>query len=162
MSKEYYWRTGRSCIFKNFIHLVFVPKYQQNVFSKIMLKRLFEIFLETCDQMDVELLEFEGDNDHVHLMVCCPPKLAVSNLVSKLKGKSSYVLRREFWSEIKKKLWNNHFWSPSYCMVSCGGASLEIIKQYINNQKIPSSQNQINQSKKFAGKKRDKNKYWLA
>ena len=127
-----------------------------------MLKRLYEIFLETCDQMDVELLEFGGDNDHVHLMVCCPPKLAVSNLVSKLKGKSSYVLRREFWTEIKEKLWNNHFWSPSYCMVSCGGASLEIVKQYINNQKMPSNQNQIKQSIKFAGRKRDKNKNWLA
>jgi len=162
MSEEYYWRTGRNCVCKNFIHLVFVPKYRQNVFNKIMLKRLYEIFLKTCDQMDVELLEVGGDNDHVHLMVCCPPKLAVSNLVSKLKGKSSYVLRREFWTEIKEKLWNNHFWSPSYCMVSCSGASLEIVKQYINNQKIPSNQNQIKQSIKFAGRKRDKNKNWLA
>ena len=161
MSKQFYWRTGRSCIFKNFIYLVFVPKYRQNVFTKSMLKRLNEIFL-TCKQMDVELLEFAGDNDHVHLMVCCPPKLAISNLVSKLKGKSSYVLRREFWQQIKNKLWKNHFWSPSYCMVSCGGAPLEIVKKYINNQKIPCNQKQIDQSKKFAGRKRDKNKNWLA
>jgi len=162
MSKEFSWRTGRSCVFKNFIHLVFVPKYRQNVFTKIMLNRLRDIFLETCDQMDVELLEFSGDNDHVHLMVCCPPKLAISNLVSKLKGKSSYILRREFWHQIKKKLWNNHFWSPSYCMVSCGGAPLEIVKQYIIAQKQPCNENKIKQSNKFAGRKRDKNKNWLA
>ncbi|KKM58846.1 hypothetical protein LCGC14_1548780 [marine sediment metagenome] len=162
MSKEFSWRTGRSCVFKNFIHLVFVPKYRQNVFTKIMLNRLHDIFSETCDQMNVQLLEFGGDSDHVHLMVCCPPKLAISNLVSKLKGKSSYILRREFWDQIKKKLWKNHFWSSSYCMVSCGGAPLEIVKQYIIDQKKPCNEKQIKQSKKFTGRKRDKNKNWLA
>ena len=162
MAKEFYWRTGRSCVFKNFIHLVFVPKYRKDVFTQAMLTRLHEIFSETCAQMDVELLEFGGNNDHIHLMVCCPPKLAISNLVSKLKGKSSYILRREFWHQIKKKLWKNHFWSPSYCMVSCGGTPLEIIKKYIVDQKRPSNEHQITQSKKFTGRKRDKNKNWLA
>lgn len=67
-----------------------------------------ELFSETCKQMDVELIEFGGEDDHVHLMVCCPPKLAIAHLVSKLKGKSSYFLRKELWPELKKKLWGNH------------------------------------------------------
>ena len=127
-----------------------------------MLDRLHAIFLETCQQMEVELLEFGGEDDHVHLMLCCPPKVAIANLVGKLKGKSSYLLRREFWSEIKDKLWGGHFWSPSYCVVSCGGVPLEIVKQYIVDQRRPSDNRQIMHSLKFTGKKRDKTKKWLA
>lgn len=139
MKKEFSWRTGRSCVFKNFVHLVFVTKYRRNVFTNSMLNRLEQIFSETCLQMGGELLEFGGEDDHVHLMICCPPKLAISNLVSKLKGKSSYFLRREFWSQIKDKLWGKHFWSSSYCVVSCGGAPLEIVKQYVAEQRRPSA-----------------------
>src|SRR3989339_1507695 len=162
MSKEYIWRTGRSCVFKNHIHLVFVTKYRRSVFTPTMLNSLKTIFEETCKQMDAELLEFNGEEDHVHLMVSCPPKLAVANLVGKLKGKSSYFLRKEFWSKIKNKLWEDHFWSPSYCVVSCGGAPLEIIKEYIVNQRAPTQQKHINQSKRFRNKKRDANMNWPA
>lgn len=95
-------------------------------------------------------------------MVCCPPKLAIANLVGKLKGKSSYVLRREFWPQIKNKLWKNRFWSPSYCVVSCGGAPLEIVKKYIEEQGQPVSEKSIKQSQRYTGKKRDKDKNWLA
>ncbi len=96
-----------------------------------MLERLQALFDETCQQMDVELIAFGGEDDHVHLMVCCPPKLAVSNLVGKLKGKSSYFLRQEYWLQIKSKLWGVHLWSPSYCLVSCDGAPLDVVSKYI-------------------------------
>lgn len=150
----YEWRTGRSCIYKNHIHLVFVTKYRRDVFTLEMLDRLNEIFDETCKQMDCELLEFSGEHDHVHLMIAIHPKVAVANLVGKLKGKSSYVLRREFWGTIKKKLWGTHFWSPSYCVVSCGGASLDTVKTYIKNQRKPPSEKQVKQSKAISNKTR--------
>ena len=161
MKKEVDWRTGRSCVFRNFIHLVFVTKYRRNALNAAMLNRLKEIFSETCTQMEAELLEFNGEDDHVHLMIVCPPKLAVASLVGKLKGKSSYVLRREFWDNIKNKLWGEHFWSPSYCLVSCGGAPIEIVEEYIKNQREPSEEKSINQSLRYAGRKRDKNKNWV-
>jgi putative transposase len=85
------------------------------------------------------------------MMVAVHPKIAISNVVGKLKGKSSYVLRREYWSVIKKKLWGNHFWSPSYCVVSCGGASLDVVKAYIQNQNKPPSEKQVKQSKAISG-----------
>jgi putative transposase len=162
MENDFSWRTGRSCVFKNFVHLIFVTKYRKHVFTIPMLNRLHAIVLETCQQMKVELLEFGGEDDHIHLMVCCPPKMAIANLVGKLKGKSSYLLRQEFWIEIKDKLWGGHFWSPSYCVVSCGGAPLEIVKQYIADQRRPADNRQIMHSRKFTGKKRDKSKKWLA
>lgn len=147
----YEWRTGRSCVYKNNVHLVFVTKYRRDVFTLTMLNSLQKIFLETCQQMDCELLEFGGEHDHVHMMVAVHPKIALANLVGKLKGKSSYLLRREYWRDIKKKLWGTHFWSPSYCVVSCGGASLEVVKAYIKNQRKPPTEKQVKQSKAISG-----------
>lgn len=112
-----------------------------------MLVRVNEIMKETCLQMDCELLEFGGEDNHIHLMVSAHPKIAVSNLVGKLKGKSSYMIRREYWERIKPMLWGKHFWSPSYCVVSCGGASLDVVKQYINSQNEPPSDKAVKTSK---------------
>lgn len=148
----YEWRTGRSCVFKNNVHLVFVTKYRRDVCTQNMLDRLKAICNETCIQMDCELLEFGGEHDHIHLMVAVNPKVAISHLVGKLKGKSSYLLRSDYWGTIKKKLWGNHFWSPSYCVVSCGGASLDVVKAYIKNQRKPPSEKQVKQSKAISSR----------
>ncbi len=136
-SLAYDWRLGRTCVFQNHLHLVFVTKYRREVLTDLMLVRLHELMTQTCLQLDCELLEFNGEHDHVHLLVSVHPKVAISTLVGKLKGKSAYFLRREFWPDIKPKLWGNHFWSPSYCAVSCGGAPLEIVRRYIDHQRRP-------------------------
>jgi putative transposase len=85
-------------------------------------------------------------------MISVTPKTSISNLIGKLKGKSSYFIRKEFWDLVKKKLWGKHFWSPSYCVVSCGGAPLEIVKAYVENQRTPPSSLQIDRSKRFTNK----------
>ena len=74
-----------------------------------MLDRLGIVLSETCDQMDCALLEFGGEDDHVHLMVSVHPKLAVANLVGKLQGKSSYILRKEYWHKSKTSFGENTF-----------------------------------------------------
>jgi putative transposase len=71
------------------------------------------------------------------LIVTVHPRLAVANLVGKLKGKSSYVLRRDHFPAIHKWLWCDHFWNPSYCVVSTGGASLDVVAEYVRNQNRP-------------------------
>lgn len=152
----YEWRTGRSCIYKNQIHLVFVTKYRRDVLTLEMGETLQEVFVETCAQMDCELMEYGFEDDHVHLMVQAHPKLAISNLVGKLKGKSSYVLRRQYWNQVKKKLWGKTFWSPSYCVVSCGGGSIEQVKAYIDNQRKSPSEKAVKQSKAIARRQRVK------
>ena len=144
----YEWRTGRSCVYKNHVHLVFVTKYRRDVFTDEILNKIKDIFTQTCEQMDVELIEFGGEDDHVHILVNVPPKLAIANFVGKLKGKSSYFLRREHWAHLKKKLWGKHLWSPSYCCVSSGGASLDIVKQYITNQRKAPTERQLRHTKK--------------
>ena len=139
MTEQYPWRTGRSCVYRLHYHLVFVTKYRRDVLTNAILNDLKSVMVETCQQMGGECLEFNGEDDHIHIMVVIPPKISLSILIGKLKGKSAYVIRRKYWMEVKRKLWRRHFWSPSYCAVSCGGAPLEIVKKYIENQRRPTS-----------------------
>ena len=129
-------RTGRHCVFNMHVHLVFVTKYRKDVFTKPMLDAMEGMFKKVCLDFEAELTEFNGEDDHVHLLINYPPKVAVSNLVNSLKGVSSRHLRKDF-PEIKNKLWGGSLWSPSYFASSCGGAPLEIIKQYIEQQQTP-------------------------
>jgi putative transposase len=102
-----------------------------------MLTRCEEIMREVCEGFGAELREFNGETDHVHLLVQYPPNVALSRLVNSLKGVSSRRLRQEFAAHIRRDLWGEHFWSPSYFAGSCGGAPLSIIKNYIEQQRRP-------------------------
>lgn len=130
MSNSQEIRTGRHCVFNMHVHLVFVAKYRRDVFSKDMLLTMQEVFGRVCIDFKAELVEFDGEHDHVHLLVNYPPKVAISSLVNSLKGASSRILRKKH-PEIRNKLWGNALWSPSYFASSCGGAPIGIIKQYI-------------------------------
>ena len=130
-------RSGRHCVFNLHIHLVFVTKYRRGVFTKNILESLRPIFESICKDFSAELIEFDGEDDHVHLLINYPPKIAVSSLVNSLKGVSSRMIRRMNYPEIKKKLWGGSLWSPSYFAASCGGAPISIIRQYIEQQRTP-------------------------
>ena len=88
-----------------------------------------------CRDLGCELLEVDGEADHLHLLVLYPPNLSVSRLVHRLKGASAQHVRALGLPEVRSKLWGASFWSPSYCAVSCGGASLATIKRYIQDQR---------------------------
>lgn len=103
-----------------------------------MLNRLKVIFSETCLKFESTLEEFDGERDHVHLMIHYPPKLALSKLVNSLKGVSSRYLRKEFQKELNQYYWKGVLWSPSYFAGSCGGAPLSIVRQYIQKQNTSS------------------------
>ncbi len=130
-------RRGRTCVFLIHVHLVFVTKYRRRVFTKPILNELRTVFSSVCSDFEASLIEFEGEDDHVHLLVEYPPKVAVSKLVNSLKGVSSRHLRKRAYPSIQRALWGNHLWSPSYFAGACGGASLSVIRQYIEQQKTP-------------------------
>jgi len=132
-------RKGRHCIFLMHVHLVFVTKYRKSVFTKTILNELKEIFSHVCEKSEAELVEFEGEEDHVHLLVNYPPKVQISKLVNSLKAASSRLVQKKNYPSIQKALWGRHLWSPSYFAGSCGGAPLEKVKQYIQNQSSPES-----------------------
>ena len=130
-------RTGRHVVSNLHAHLVFVTKYRKAVFSRAMLNRMQEIFSAVCQDFESELIEFDGEKDHVHLMIQYPPKISLSKLVNSLKGVSSRYLRQEFTTKLEKYYWKGVLWSPSYFASSCGGAPIEIIRQYIQSQCTP-------------------------
>ena len=129
-------RRGRHVVYNLHVHLVFVAKYRKKVFTKEILDDMQVIFEKVCSKFEAQLVEFDGESDHVHLLVIYPPKVAISSLVNSLKGASSRILRTKH-PEIKSKLWGNALWSPSYFAASCGGAPIGIIKQYIQQQQTP-------------------------
>ncbi len=118
-------------------HLVFVTKYRHKVFNDKHLTRMEEIMRAVCEDFESELAEFNGENNHVHLLVNFPPKVAVSKLVNSLKGVSSRRLRQEY-PELVRHYWQaQRLWSGSYFAGSVGGAPLSIVKQYIEQQNRP-------------------------
>jgi putative transposase len=130
-------RKGRHCIFLLHVHLVFVTKYRRKVFTKEILSDLESIFSKICNDFEAKLVEFEGGYDHVHLLLNYPPKVAVSKLVNSLKGASSQVIRKKGYPSIQKALWGENLLSRSYFAGSCGGAPIEVIRQYIEQQQTP-------------------------
>ena len=130
-------RHGRHCVFLMHVYLVFVTKYRREVFTKAILDDLRAIFASVCIDFESELVEFDGEDDHVHLLVNYPPKVSVSSLVNSLKGVSGRMIRRKQYPSIRKKLWGGTLWSPSYFAGSCGGAPIAVIRQYIEQQQTP-------------------------
>ncbi|MGW1727772.1 IS200/IS605 family transposase [Streptomyces sp. NPDC002306] len=118
-------------------HLVFVTKYRRDVFDDAMLKRCEEIMREMCGSFETELREFNGEADHVHLLVHYPPKVALSKLINSLKGVSSRYLRAEYTGRINRTGMGSVFWSRSSFAGSYGGAPPTVIRQYIEGQKRP-------------------------
>jgi putative transposase len=126
-------RAGRHVVFNLHAHLVFVTKYRKKVLTKEILADMKSIFEKISDQHQVILKEFNGEQDHVHMLVHYPPKISLSKLVNSLKGVSSRRLRQN-WPELEKKYYQGVLWSPSYFAGSCGGAPIEIVRKYIEAQ----------------------------
>jgi len=116
------------------VHLVFVTKFRKKVFTKQVLNDLRTIFSSVCSDFEATLVEFEGEGDHVHLLIEYPPKVTISKVVNSLKGVSSRLIRKKGYPSIQKGLWGGSLWSPSYFAGSCGGAPLTVIRQYIEQQ----------------------------
>lgn len=141
MTSQGPWRTGRHVIYRLHAHLVFVTKYRRDVITDRVHDVLETSIRKVCDDFECELLAFETDHDHAHLLVAYPPKVALSTLTNSLKGVSARMIRKENFPEVRRALWGSHFWSPSYAAVSCGGAPLQIVKQYVESQRDPEHPN---------------------
>lgn len=131
-------RRGRHCVFLMHVHLVFVTKYRRKIFDQDAIEKLQGYFSSVCADFDVELVEMDGERDHVHLLINYPPKLSISNLVNSLKGVSSRLLRRDRPDIAQHYYYKGVLWTPSYFAGSCGGAPISIIRQYIEQQETPS------------------------
>ena len=123
------------CVFKLNYHLVLVTKFRHRCINSEILNRLEEITRALCKKWQTQLLEFNGETDHVHLLLELNPKVTPSVFVNNLKTVSSRLIRRDFSVYLKKYYGKEPvFWSRSYCILSCGGAPLSVLKQYIEQQ----------------------------
>jgi putative transposase len=138
MQMKYELKSSRHSKHLIHAHLVFTPKYRKNIFTKEHIDFMQSIFEDICKKFEAELIEFDGESNHVHLLVQYPPKVAISSLINSLKGVSSRKLRQHF-PVFKKVYWGDKvaLWSPSYFAGSVGGAPIEILKQYIEQQDTP-------------------------
>lgn len=134
MDKSNEYRTGRHCVFALHVHLVFITKYRRDVLSERAIQDLRHIFAKICTDFEAQLVECDGEDDHVHLLINYPPKISLSKLVNSLKGVSSRRLR-SVRPEIMGRYRKGVLWSPSYFAASCGGAPLDIIRKYVETQR---------------------------
>lgn len=122
------------CVFSLHFHLVLVTKYRRKAITKAMLERLGVIFRETLEKWDSELIEFNGEADHIHLLFQTNPTIQLSKLVNNLKTVSSRLIRKEFSKHLNRIYWKPVFWHRSYCLISAGGATIEVLRKYIEEQ----------------------------
>ncbi len=114
-------------------HLVLVVKYRRKVFNSNISSRAKEIFEYIAPKYNITLEEWNHDRDHVHILFKAHPNTEISKFINAYKSASSRLLKKEF-PEIREKLWKETFWSQSFCLLTTGGAPVEVIRKYIETQ----------------------------
>ena len=125
--------TNNHSVFLLYYHLILVVKYRRNVFDDDMSDYARDIFAKIAPDHNITLLEWDHDGDHVHVMFKAQPNSELSKFINAYKSASSRLIKKEF-PAVKKKLWKQHFWSQSFCLLTAGGAPIEVIKEYIESQ----------------------------
>jgi putative transposase len=119
-------------------HLVLTTKYRRKVLTATMLTRLMDILRDLCEKWNCKMIEFNGESDHIHLLFQYLPQMEIPKFVNNIKYVTSRRIRSEFSDEIDKIYWKDVFWNSSYFIASCGGVTISVLKQYIENQDSPS------------------------
>ena len=126
----------RHSVSKLVVHLIFTTKYRKKVFDGEMIAQIRESFLSAAEKLEIDILEMDGEEDHVHVLVAYPPKLPVSVLVNNLKSISSRRVRI-LNTNLRKASNSGVLWSRSYFACSAGGATIETLKAYVRSQETP-------------------------
>lgn len=131
------YNVGHRAVYSLNIHLVLVTKSRRKVINQAMMTRLQEIFENTCTKWRSKVTEFNGESDHVHLVISYPPDVEVSKLVNNLKTVSSRLIRKEFHEQVNQFYRKPVFWAGAYFVASCGGVTLEQLQFYVEKQDSP-------------------------
>ena len=114
-----------------------VTKYRRGAISNRVREEIINAANDVAKRYEFKILDIDGEDDHIHLIVDYPPKLSLSKLVMVLKANTAKKVREQRFEEVESVLWGNHFWSPSYFVSSTGGASLEKVRRYVQEQRKP-------------------------
>lgn len=115
------------------VHLVFIPKYRKRILTGHIGTKIRDLIRQICTEIDVEIISGKVAPDHVHIFVSYPPHLSISQLMQKIKGKSSYKILGSF-PDLRKIFWGRHFWARGYLAVSSGNITDEMVQEYIESQ----------------------------
>ena len=118
-------------------HLVLTTKYRRKVLTGTMIDRLKDVVNDLCSKWDCKVIEFNGENNHIHLLFQYYPQLELPKFVGNIKSVTSRKLRQEFPEEINKVYWKKVLWNESYFIASCGGVTISVLKNYLENQEKP-------------------------
>ena len=118
-------------------HLVLTTKYRRKAFTGEMLKRLHEILSDLCQKWNCKLIEFNGEEDYIHLLFQYYPQMDLPKFVNNIKSVSSRRIRSEFADHVNSFYWKDVLWNESYFIASCGGVTVSVLRQYIENQNSP-------------------------
>lgn len=128
---------GTNGVYSLNYHFITCVKYRQKVFTDDkIIKRLKDIVITISQEFDVKVIEQECGEDHFHLLFRCKPTLNFKDYIQALKGRSARLLRKEFPDLLKNRLWGEHFWSPSYFLATTGNVTLDILMNYVQNQRV--------------------------
>ena len=118
-------------------HLVLTTKYRRKVLTGLMINRLKDVVNDLCVKWDCKVIEFNGEDNHIHLLFQYYPQLELPKFIGNIKSVTSRRLRQEFPEEINKVYWKKVLWNESYFIASCGGVTISVLKDYIENQEKP-------------------------
>ena len=131
-------RYGSHTVSRLTAHLVWVTKYRYDVLKGDIQLRCRELIIQICDAEDVRILKGVVSKDHVHMLIEYPPKTSLSDLVKRLKGRTSRILQQEF-PQLRKQYWGRHFWAIGYGAWSTGNVTEEVVKKYLEHHRHPSN-----------------------
>ena len=120
-------------VFSMYYHLVLVTKYRRKVINDSISNRLREIFDYIAVNYNISVVEWNDNQDHVHILFKAQPNSELSKFINAYKSASSRLIKKEY-PDIKEKLWKEYFWSRSFCLITTGGVTIDVIKQYIESQ----------------------------
>jgi putative transposase len=125
-----------NAVFSLCYHFITVVKYRQKVFTENkIIESLKSIIEDIAKGFDVEIIEQECGEDHLHILFRCKPTLDITKFVNTIKGNSSRKIRDQYKDFLKNKLWGDSFWSPSYFLATTGNVTIDILKEYVENQR---------------------------
>ena len=125
--------TNNHSVFSLNYHLVLVVKYRKKVIDDKISNRLKVIFEYIAPKYNIILEEWNHDQDHIHLLFRANPNTEISKFINAYKSASSRLIKKEF-QELRKKLWKEYFWSRSFCLITNGGAPIDVVRKYIEDQ----------------------------
>ena len=122
------------CVYQIHYHIVFTTKYRRKVITPEILEALISQTSDIAKKWGCEVIEMNGEKDHMHILLAAPPNFNLSSLIGNIKTMTSRSIRSHFAEHVNKFYWKPFFWNPSYCVLSTGGAPIDVIKRYIESQ----------------------------